>query len=374
MHLFTNAVIYTGSQVLRYASLAVQDNIIAGIYPEGERYTGPVESVTNLDGLSVAPALIDLQIYGGGGLLFNNDPTPETIHATFRDVQAGGGGWFQITLSCSAPEIMWQAIEACRTYRAQGGEGLIGLHMEGPFFNPEKKGAHPLKNIQKPSKENIAAIVERGRDIVTYMTIAPEMFEEDALDMLLGSGIILSAGHSNATFEQAKYAFGRGIGRATHLFNAMSQLQGRAPGMVGAIYDTAPFASIIADGVHCDFASVRISHKLLGEKLFLITDAVTGSNRGDYRFRLAGDRYVDADGTLSGSSLTMWQAVRNCTQKAGIPLEESIRMASVYPARAAKLADRAGMLAPGYPAKWIAFDEKLDLAGEHCRLGPTRTT
>jgi N-acetylglucosamine-6-phosphate deacetylase len=163
-------------------------------------------------------------------------------------------------------------------------------------------------------------------------------------------------------------AFGKGRGRATHLFNAMSPFQGRAPGMVGAIYDAAPFASIIADGVHCDFASVRISHKLLGNKLFLITDAVTESDRGDYRFRFAGDRYVDADGTLSGSSLTMWQAVRNCTQKAGIPLDESLRMASLYPARAAGLADKTGMLATGYPAKWIAFDEKLELAGEHCRL------
>ena len=368
MHLYTNATIYTGSQILRHASLAVEDDVITGVYPKDGKHPGPVESVTDLNGLSLAPALIDLQIYGGGGLLFNNDPSPETILATYRDVQAGGGAWFQITLSCSAPEIMWQAMEACRTYQAQGGEGLIGLHLEGPFFNPEKRGAHPLKNIQKPTKENISAIIEKGRGIVTYMTIAPEMFEEDALDMLLDSGIILSAGHSNASYEQAKYAFGKGIGRATHLFNAMSPFQGRAPGVVGAIYDTAPFASIIADGVHCDFASVRISHKLLGDKLFLITDAVTESDRGDYRFRFAGDRYVDADGILSGSSLAMWQAVRNCTQKAGIPLDESLRMASLYPARAAGIADKTGLLASDYPAKWIVFDENLELVGEHCRL------
>jgi len=175
---------------------------------------------------------------------------------TFDAVRKGGGAWFQITLSCSTPEIMWKAIEACRVYWGRGGEGLLGLHLEGPFFNPEKRGAHPLQNIQKPLKDNISAILERNRGVVTYMTVAPEMFEDDTLDLLLNSGIILSAGHSNATHEQAVRAFRKGIDRATHLFNAMSPLQGRAPGMVGAIYDAMPFTCFIAVGVHCDFASV----------------------------------------------------------------------------------------------------------------------
>jgi len=367
-HLFTNAVIYTGSHTLRRASVAVQDDIITGIFPEKQPESTRFASVTDLNGLSLAPALIDLQIYGGNGRLFNNDPSPETIMDTFDSVRKGGGAWFQITLSCSTPEIMWKAIEACRVYWGRGGEGLLGLHLEGPFFNPEKRGAHPLQNIQKPLKDNISAILERNRGVVTYMTVAPEMFEDDTLDLLLNSGIILSAGHSNATHEQAVRAFRKGIDRATHLFNAMSPLQGRAPGMVGAIYDAMPFTSIIADGVHCDFASVRVSHKILGSKLFLITDAVTESDKGDYRFRFAGDRFVDADGTLAGSSLTMWQAVRNCVEHAGIPLDESLRMASVYPARAAGLPDKIGKIAPGYPAKWIVFDENMELVSKYCRL------
>lgn len=360
---YRNAKLYTGAEYYPLASFIVENQIFTEIDPNN--HSRPTGQVVDLGGQIVTPAFIDLQVYGGQDKLFNNEPTTEAIAATWESVRAGGAAHFQITLSCSPLETMWQAMDACRQYRADGGKGLIGLHLEGPYFNPEKRGAHPLKNILKPEPATIREILKRGAGVVTYMTIAPEMFDPESLEILLNSNLCLSAGHSNATYEQADRAFRLGIGRATHLFNAMSPFQGRAPGMVGAIYDHKPWTSIIADGIHCDFASVRISHQVLGEKLFLISDAVTDSFSGDYRFRFAGDRYVDEAGTLAGSSLTMAKAVQNTIQKAGIAPEEAIRMASSRPAQVIGRANTLGSIAPGYPAEWVLFDSDWNLLEVH---------
>lgn len=356
-----NARVFTGADWIDRATVTVDGSDIVSVVANGP--APPEATTTDFRGLCLAPALIDLQIYGGQGHLFNNEPTPECIRHTYESVLAGGGAYFQITLSSVPYALVWQGIEACRAYWAGGGKGLLGLHLEGPYFNPEKRGAHPLQNIRPPRREEVLELIERSRDVVSYITVAPEQFDDETLDLLLRSGMRVSAGHSNATFAQAMHGFGRGIARATHLFNAMSPLQSRAPGMVGAVYTAKPWASIIADGIHCDFAALRISKELLGEKLFLITDAVTPSNLGDYRFRFSGDRYVDESGTLAGSSLTMWQAVRNVVDYAGIPLEEALRMASTYPARVMGLSHRLGQIAPGYEASFVVFDHEGTLKG-----------
>ena len=357
MHTYLHATLHTGERLIPNAALTVDDHRIVFAGP-AEEWDGKGK-YTDYTGRCIAPGFVDLQVYGGSGKLFNNEPTADTIRATWQTVQAGGGRHFQITLSCSPWDIMLQAIQACRDYWSQGGEGLIGLHLEGPYFNPEKRGAHPLKNIRKPTADDIGELLRPGQGAISYITLAPEMFETDTLQMLLQSGIPLSAGHSNATYPQAMDAFRQGIPCSTHLFNAMSPFQGRSPGMVGAIYDHKPYTSIIADGIHCDFNALRISKEILGDRLFLITDAVTESRSGDYRFLLNGDHYVDEQGTLAGSSLTMQEAVRNATQKAGIPLEESIRMATLYPALAVGRADRIGRIAPGLPENWILLDHSL---------------
>lgn len=355
---YTNARIFTGETILERSSVIVDGGkiIAVGAPPSNAQ-------VIDLSGLSLAPAGIDLQVYGGNGRLFNNEPTAETIQKTWESVRAGGSAHFQITLSSSPLPVVWQAIQACRDYWAAGGAGLLGLHLEGPYFNPEKRGAHPLEYIRTPALAEVAELIERGRGVVRYMTIAPEQFDDATLDALLQSGIQISAGHSNATFEQASHGFQKGIRRATHLFNAMSAFQGRAPGMVGAIYCSKPYTSIIADGVHLDYNSLIISKKLLGERLFFITDAVTESSAGPYQFRFAGDRYVDANGTLAGSSLTMWEAVQNAVRFAGIELAEALRMASAYPAEAADEGHRLGKIKPGYAADFVVFDEDLRLRG-----------
>jgi N-acetylglucosamine-6-phosphate deacetylase len=192
------------------------------------------------------------------------------------------------------------------------------------------------------------------------MTLAPERFDDASLDLLLQSDILLSEGHSNATFAEAMRGFEKGIGRTTHLFNAMSPMQSRAPGLVGATYVHKPWTSIIADGIHCDYNCLKISKELLGTKLFLISDAVTESLTGDYRFRFAGDRYTDEAGTLAGSSLTMWKAVQNAVRHAGISLDEALRMASTYPADCIGEGHRLGKIAEGYEAAMVVFDLESD--------------
>ncbi len=351
---YINAKVFTGAEVLDGAHVVVENGRILAV---GTGDPSAVGTVVDLNGRSLAPAFIDLQVYGGHGKLFNNEPTVETIQKTWESVRAGGASHFQITLSCSPLETMWQALEACRTYRQSGGQGLLGLHLEGPYFNPEKRGAHPLQYIRTPNPDEVADLIRRGAGMVRYLTLAPECIDDDSLDLLLKSGIHLSAGHSNATFAEAMHGFDKGIGRVTHLFNAMSAMQSRAPGLVGATYVHKPWTSIIADGVHCDYNCLKISKELLGDKLFLITDAVTESLTGDYRFRFAGDRYIDDAGTLAGSSLSMWQAVRNAVQHAGIPLEEALRMASTYPAAVVGESDRLGKIAPGYEALLVVFEE-----------------
>lgn len=362
--LYTNARIFSGEQMLERGSVVVENGRIVEVTSErltlSETLTKTTE-VIDLQGLSIAPAFIDLQIYGGNGKLFNNEPTAEAIQKTWESVRAGGASHFQITLSCSPLETMWQAMDACREYWERGGQGLLGLHLEGPYFNPEKRGAHPLKNIRTSNPAEVAELIERGKGAVRYMTFAPEMLDDASLDLLLKSGIALSLGHSNATFQQATRALDKGVSRVTHLFNAMSPFQSREPGLVGAAFARKPWTSIIADGIHCDFNSLKISKELLGDKLFLISDAVTESLMGDYRFRFSGDRYVDESGTLAGSALTMWQAVKNVVQFADIPLEEALRMASIYPAQVVGEGHRLGKIAPGYAAHFVVFDENLEL-------------
>lgn len=356
---YINATVFTGDAILEKASITVENGRITEV-GDNKRLMQESE-IIDLQGHSLAPAFIDLQIYGGNGRLFNNEPTAEAIQKTWESVRSGGASHFQITLSCSPLETMWKAMDACREYWAAGGQGLLGLHLEGPYFNPEKRGAHPLQHVRKSDPAEVATIIERGKGVVRYMTLAPEMMDDASLDLLLQSDILLAAGHSNATFQEARRAFEKGIDRVTHLFNAMSAFQSREPGLVGAAFDRKPWTSIIADGIHCDFNSLKISKELLREKLFLISDAVTESLIGDYRFRFSGDRYVDDSGVLAGSALTMWQAVKNAMQHAGIPLNEALRMASTYPAQVVGESQRLGKIAPGYEAHFVVFDRDLEL-------------
>ena len=352
--IFTGREIQTGKAVLIKEGTIV-DVVDRKAVPAGYR-------VRELPGYLLAPAFIDLQIYGGNGKLFSAELTTEALDATYEYCLQGGCTQFLITLATNSIEKFVRAMEVAREYRTSGGKGLLGVHLEGPYMNPAKKGAHLEKFIKRPTPEEIGHLLSKGKDVFRMMTLAPEQCDRECIELLLRQGIVVSAGHSNATYEEAIEGFYQGIPAATHLFNAMSPLQGRQPGMVGAVYDHNDVrCSIVCDGIHVDFAAVRISKKILGERLFFITDAVAEVQYGEYVHVFRGDRYTLPDGTLSGSALTMLQAVRNGVEKAGIPLPEALRMASLYPAGLMGMQDRLGCIRPGAAADLILLDEQLNL-------------
>ncbi|HLY69541.1 MAG TPA: N-acetylglucosamine-6-phosphate deacetylase [Puia sp.] len=318
--------------------------------------------IQHINGYLLAPAFIDLQLYGGNGKLFSTELTIESLDATYEYCLQGGCTQFMITMATNAIEKFLHGMDVVKEYWAAGSKGLLGLHLEGPYINPVKKGAHIEKYIKKPTPDEVNMLLEKGKGVFKMMTLAPEQCDENIIELLLQQNIIVSAGHSNATYEEAIDGFYQGIPAATHLFNAMSPLQGREPGMVGAIYDNSDvMCSIVCDGIHVDFASVRVSKKMMGERLFFITDAVTDISHGEYQHVFKGDRYTLPNGTLSGSSLTMMQCVKNGVEKVGIPLPEALRMASLYPARLLHAEDKMGCIKTGVNADFVVLDEELNL-------------
>lgn len=356
---YVNARIFTGDEILENHAVTTYEGKITSIMPLAERATAGKE--IDLQGGLLAPAFIDLQIYGGNEHLFSLYPSVTSLAATVAYSKGGGAAWIMPTVATISPEIMLESMKAVRAYWEQGGQGVLGLHLEGPFINPAKKGAHLEKYIHAPTQEDINWILENGSDVVKIITLAPECCDPELVRQLAVAGIVVFAGHSNATYAQAYTSFDNGIHHATHLFNAMSPLESRAPGIVGAIYDHPQVcASVVADGIHVDFASIRISKKIMKERLFLITDATEESREGVYVYIREKDRFVSATGVLSGSRLTMTKAVRNCVEQVGIPLEEALRMASLYPARAIGREQTFGRIAVGYDAALVAIDSNWD--------------
>ena len=352
--------IFTGHDIQTGKAVLIRDARIVDTVPVDEIPAG--YRVRELPGYMLAPAFIDLQIYGGNGLLFSADLSTAALEATYEYCLQGGCTQFMITMATNSIEKFIHGLEVAREYRRSGGKGLLGVHLEGPYINPAKKGAHLEKYIKTPTLEEITLLLQKGKEVFRMMTLAPERCDPACIDLLLRNGIVVSAGHSNATYDEAIDGFYKGISAATHLFNAMSPLQGRQPGMLGAIYDNNDVrCSIVCDGVHVDFASVRISKKIMGERLFFITDAVTEVQYGEYTHLFKGDRYTLPDGTLSGSSLTMLRCVTNGVEKAGIPLPEALRMASLYPAAVLGEQEKRGCIRPGAAADLVMLDEQLNI-------------
>ncbi len=352
--------VFTGHEILTEKAVLVNNGRIVDIVPVTAI---PASCHTrHLEGYMLAPAFIDLQIYGGNGKLFSAEMTTEALDAVYEYCLQGGCTHFMITLATNSIEKVVQGLEVARRYRAGGGKGLLGVHLEGPYLNPVRKGAHAERFIKKPTLEEIRMLLQKGKDVFRMMTLAPEQCDRDCIQLLMDNGVIVSAGHSNATYEEAMNGFYQGIPAATHLFNAMSPLQGRQPGMVGAIYDHDDVrVSIVCDGFHTDFASVRISKKIMEDRLFFITDAVAEVHYGEYIHLYKEGRFVLPDGTLSGSALTMIQAIRNGVEKVGIPLPEALRMASLYPATVLGMEKHYGVIQAGAHADLVLLDEQLNL-------------
>ncbi|HUP28616.1 MAG TPA: N-acetylglucosamine-6-phosphate deacetylase [Usitatibacter sp.] len=321
----------------------------------------------DLGGAMLVPGFVDCQVNGGGGVLFNDAPSVESITAIGRAHRRFGTTGFLPTLISEDLGAIARAIGAVREAIAAGVPGVIGVHIEGPFINAQRKGAHDAANLRDLDARGVSLLSSLGVGR-TLVTLAPELTDARTIRQLVQGGVVVSAGHTDATLEQMQEAFAHGVRGVTHLFNAMSPLNHREPGVVGAaLADDECWCGLIVDGRHVHPVALRVALRCKrADRLMLVTDAMppVGSH-GDF-FMLQGRRIsvsdgvcVDENGTLAGSALDMATAVRNCVETLGVPVEQAIRMASTYPAQFLGLEKELGRIAPGYRASLAAMDARF---------------
>jgi N-acetylglucosamine-6-phosphate deacetylase len=323
----------------------------------------------DLGGGWLVPGFIDTQVNGGGNRLFNDDPSPGTIAAIgAAHRQFGTTGFLPTLISDDATKIE-AAIDAARSAIAAGVPGVLGVHIEGPFLNVEKKGIHDASKLRPISDAEIS-LLSQPTGGKTVVTLAPETVPAEAIRRLSEAGVIVCAGHSNATAACIDEALSNGIRGFTHLFNAMSQLTAREPGVVGAaLNDAASWCGIIVDGHHVDPMVLKIALRAAPLRRFMLVSDAMPSVGGDKSFTLAGEeinvvdgRCVNADGTLGGSDLDMACAVHNAVSMLGLHLANAVTMASANPAAFLGLDRELGRIAPGYRANLVLLDDDLQVA------------
>lgn len=350
--------LFTGDEWKEEHAVLVEDGVVVEVLP----FSGVKGIEMKEVGDVMAPAFIDLQIYGANKRLLAEYPEPDALQDLVDYCREGGAVLCLPTLATNTSAVFFRAIDAVRAYWKQGGKGVPGLHLEGPWINPVKRGAHLEELIHSPGTEEVRELLEYGKGVIKMITLAPEVCSSEVIRLIQSYNIILSAGHSNCSYEEAVKSFDEGIGAVTHLYNAMSPLQHREPGLAGAaLHHGSVRASIIADGHHVRYEAIAIAKKIMGSRLFAITDAVTETATGAYRHAPEGDKYV-CNGTLSGSALTMHKAFVNLVQFAGIDEGEALRMCSLYPAQVAQL-EGYGKIAPGYAAEFVVMNNGLELTG-----------
>lgn len=351
-----NATVFTGDEKVTGTAVLIKNDRIEALVDQ----SAVPDSVEKIDCKNnfLAPGLIDLQIAGAGGYLFSANPTAEALKVMADTIVKTGTTGFLIAIPTNTFEVYHEVIKVVKEIPHPA---VLGLHLEGPYISTLRRGAHIKNCIRKPQKDEILELLADSGGVVKMLTIAPEVCTEEIIKLLNDNGIVASAGHSNATFKEAVRGFSWGIRTATHLFNAMSQVHHRDPGLPGAVFQTEKVnAGIIADGIHVDYNIVSIAKKLLRERLFLVSDAVEENLKGHYQHVRRSDRFTLPDGTLSGSLLTMMKAVRNCVQNVGIPVDEALRMASAYPAAVINMPER-GKISPGSKADLVVFDTDFNV-------------
>jgi len=319
----------------------------------------------DLGGRLLVPGFIDTQVNGGGGLLFNDDPSVETIRVIAETHRRYGTTGLLPTLISDDLSVVERGIRAIDEAIDTGVPGVLGIHIEGPFLSVTRRGIHSESKIQ-PLKDDYLDLLTSAKHGKTLVTLAPECASPDQVAHLVSHGVIVAAGHSDAPYETVRAAINRGLTGFTHLFNAMSQLANRAPGMVGAaLEDDSTFAGIIADGHHLHPATLRVAVRAKGpHRLMLVTDAMPSVGSDAPSFVLQGreiwrdgDTLHGADGVLAGSTLTMAGAVRGMMEQGRVPLATAVQMAAATPAAFLGLGDRIGALAAGMRADLVLLDD-----------------
>jgi len=357
--------IFDGAHFLQDHCVIIRAGLVTGLVPLGQCPTG-LETVVLAGGI-LAPGLVDLQVNGGGDLMFNNAPTAATLATMVSAHRATGTTAMLPTLISDTREQQQLAVAAVRAARKNVDSGILGIHLEGPFFEPARRGAHSAAMIRLPDPGDLDWLHSLA-DVAVIVTLAPEHLGPGQIRALADGGIRVCAGHTDATYDQMMRAVAEGLAGATHLFNAMSPLAARAPGAVGAVLaEDSLWAGIIADGHHVHPAAIRLAQRAKPPgRLVLVTDAMAtvGGTQPAFslygeQVRLEGGKLVNRDGALAGSAIGMIDAVRYAANEVGIALDECLRMASLYPAAILGLDGTMGRIAAGCRADLVHFDEEF---------------
>jgi N-acetylglucosamine-6-phosphate deacetylase len=364
----SNGKIFTGSEWLNQCAIIIEHEKIIALCHENNLPKN-IDLRIDLKEQRLIPGLIDTQVNGGGGVLFNDAPSLVTLRTMGAAHRQYGTTGFYPTLISDDLDVMEKAIAAVAHAIAVKIPGVLGIHLEGPFLNPERKGVHNAEKF-KIIDETAFQLLSSLKVGKTLITIAPELTTPEIISRLVNAGIIVAAGHSAANYDQTQIALNAGLSSFTHLFNAMTPLTSREPGMVGAaLASENAWCGIIVDGFHVHPATVKIAQaaKTKG-KMILVTDAMPSVGASDKSFMLNGEiirsekgRLATANGTLAGSDLNMLAAIKNAVEMVGIKLDEAIRMASTYPAAMMGIANKYGAISVGHNASMILIDENYKL-------------
>lgn len=359
------ATVFDGTRLHHDRAVLIDGPTIAGIVGEDETGDADVVKVSG----TLAPGFIDIQVNGGGGVLFNDEPTVEGIAAIGAAHRPYGTTGFLPTLITDTPDAMAAAIGAAREAHDQGVPGYLGIHLEGPFLNPERKGVHRADYMRPITEDDLRLIAAPGKGR-TLLTIAPEMVPVETIKRLTEAGVIVAAGHTRATYETIREAHDAGLTGFTHLYNAMPPMAGRDPGPVGAALDDPTlWCSLIVDLHHVSAVGLKIALAARGtDRTILVTDAMSSVGSDLNSFDLHGRTILRQDGrltteddTLAGSDLDMATAVRNTVEVLGQPLEKALHMASGAPAAFLGLDDRLGKIEAGFRADLVLLDANLQV-------------
>ena len=364
-HAVLAGLIFDGQKWHGQAAVLVREGRIVGLGSWGE--VPPDWPQTRLPaGAFLAPGFIDLQVNGGGGVLFNDQPTADGMRAIARAHRRYGTTGCLPTLISDTREQMRTAVAAARS--VGGRDGILGLHLEGPFINPRRPGVHRPDRIVKPGVRDLEELCELAGAGRSLVTLAPECVPAGFVRTLASSGVRISIGHSEAPTVVVMQAVADGATGVTHLFNAMPPLSARAPGIIGtALAEHRLTAGLIVDGIHVDPVSVQAAFAAKGsDRIALVTDAMPTVGTSLDRFELIGrtikladGRLTTEEGTLAGAHLDMASAVRNAVRLAHIPLDDALRAASLTPARFLGLDNERGRLVPGARADLVAITQDL---------------
>ncbi len=358
-----NAEVFDGEAWRGRCTVLIDNKKVVDILNDGIMPPAKAE-IEDLSGLLLVPGFVDVQVNGGGGAMFNADRSVSALGTMVAAHRRFGTTTLMPTLISDTDAVMKEATDAVRSALQKGVAGIRGMHFEGPCLNPERKGVHKKDYFRDldPELEAIYSAEGLGRVMVT---LAPERVPAAAISRLAGRGLLICAGHTAASYDEAVAGLGAGIRGFTHLFNAMTPMTSRAPGVVGcALEDEGSWCGLIVDGHHVHRATARnaVRAKVKG-KIMLVTDAMGTVGAKDKSFDLFGTRIhardghcALEDGTLAGSDLDMMSAVRNTVRLLGLPLAEALRMASLYPAQFLRLDERIGRIAPGFCADFTAID------------------